>query len=321
MKLARQRVAAFLASPGRIRVVLLYGADAGLIAERSELLTRAVAGDEADPFRLVTVSRAEELPEASVALALGGGRRVVRLADAGEGAAGAVAAVLRGPGDALVLLEAPGLSPGRSKLLKLIDAHAEAAAIACYPEAGGELARSVRGWLAASGVTADDGVVAWLVSRLGADRALSRAEIEKLALYAGRGGAVDLVAAEAVVGDVAGLSLDDALFAATEGEVALADRALERALAAGAAPVTVIRGGLAHLSRLQRKELRPPLSFQRRDSYARALKLWSAPALALALDTFFAGERQAKRTGVPDGVLCRHLVLSLAMTAAAARAH
>ena len=41
----------------------------------------------------------------------------------------------------------------------------------------------------------------------------------------------------ACVGDLAGLSLDDALFAATEGDVARADRALELAIAEGATPV------------------------------------------------------------------------------------
>lgn len=318
MKLTRPRVAGFLANPGRVRVVLLYGGDAGLIAERAALLARAVTGAADDPFRFVTISRAEELPAAAVALALGGGRRVIRLAEAGEGAGDAVTAMLQGPGDALVVLEAPGLSPGRSKLLRLVEAHPDGAAIACYPEEGEELSRSVRRWLAQAGVAAEDDALAWLVSRLGADRALSRAEVEKLALYVGRGGTADLAAAEAAVGDVAGLSLDDALFAATEGNAALADRALERALAAGATPVAVIRGGIAHLGRLQRKELRPPLTFRRRDSFARALKLWPAPALVRALEDFFAGEREAKRTGVPDGVLCRHLVLSLATAAARA---
>ena len=318
MKLARQRVAGFLTDPGRVRVVLLYGGDAGLIAERSELLVRAVLGAADDAFRFATVGRAEDLVVESATIALGGGRRVVRLADAGEGAVAAVAAVLKGPGDALILLEAPNLVASRSKLLKLVEGHPEAAAIACYPEEGEELSRAVREWLSALDVAVDDEALAWVVSRLGADRALSRAEVEKLALYIGPGGRVDLGSAEAVVGDVAGLSLDDALFAATEGDVALADRALERALSAGATPVAVIRTGLMHLERLQRKESRPPLTFQRRGSFARALKLWTGPALAAALEDFFQGEKESKRTGTPDATLCRHLVLSLARTAARA---
>ncbi len=316
MRLARQRVAGFLRDPGRVRVVLLYGGDVGLIAERSGLLVRAVLGAADDPFRFTIVSRAEDLAAESAAIALGSGRRVIRFADAGEGAGEAVAAVLKGPGDALLLLEAPGLVVTRSKLLKLIEAHPDGAAIACYPEEGEELSRSVREWLVALDVAVDDEALSWLVSRLGADRALSRAEVEKLALYVGRGGRADLAAVEAVVGDVAGLLLEDALFAATEGDVALADRALERALAAGVPPVAVIRGGLMHLARLQRKEVRPPLIFRRRGSFARALKRWPAPVLAEALEDFFQGEREAKRTGAPDGVLCRRLVLSLATSAA-----
>ena len=97
--------------------------------------------------------------------------------------------------------------------------------------------------------------LAWLSAQLGADRASTRAEAEKLALYVGPGGRVDLDAAMACVGDLAGLSLDDALFAATEGDVATADRALELAMAEGASPVGVLRAGLMHLQRLHRVRL------------------------------------------------------------------
>ena len=120
--------------------------------------------------------------------------------------------------------------------------------------------------------------MAWLSDQLGADRVSTRGEAEKLALYAGPGGRVDLDAAMACVGDLAGLSLDDALFAATEGDVARADRALELALAEGATPVGVLRAGLMHLQRLHRVRLavdeglsaadavkgaRPPVFFRR----------------------------------------------------------
>ncbi|MGH7104166.1 MAG: DNA polymerase III subunit delta [Acetobacteraceae bacterium] len=316
MKLSRSRIAAFLKAPGPVNVVLLYGGDAGLIGERARLLIRAVLGAADDPFRFATIGRAEDLPGEAVAIAFGGGRRVLRLGDAGEAAHDAVAAVLNGAGDALVVLEALGLVSSRSKLLKLIEGHPKAAAIACYPEEGEALEGAVRGWLAEEKVAADDEAISWLVARLGADRAQSRAEVEKLALYVGTGGRVDLAAAEAAVGDVAELSLDDALFAATEGAVALADRALERAIATGATPVGVIRAGLGHLGRLQRKELRPPLLFRRRESFARALRLWPAEILAVQIAAFFAGERAAKRTGTPDAALCRHLVLGLAQSAA-----
>ena len=329
MKLEARRVAAFLRDPGRARVVLLYGEDSGLIRERAAMLVHAVIGAPDDPFRVATVARAADLPAEAASVSLTGGRRVVRVLGAGEEARGAVTEVLDGHGDALVLVEASGLTPSRSRLVKAVEAHPEAVAIACYPEEGGRLAETVRTWLAEYDVSIDEHALTWLASRLGADHALNRREVEKLALYAGGGGRVDLAAAEAAVGDVAGLSLDDALFAATAGDAATADRALERALAEGATPVGVIRAGQSHLSRLQRAALavaagataaaaarEARVFFRREQAFIRALKLLPPDALTEACATFFRGEREAKRTGAPATALCRHLVLELAGRAA-----
>jgi len=327
MKLPRHRVSTFLRNPKEAKVVLLYGEDAGLIRERAAALIETVLGAADDPFRLTTLMRSDELPSEAAATALGGGRRVVRLPDTGEGAREAVATVLDGPGDALVLLEAIGLTPSRSRLVKLVETHPAAVAIPCYPDDDERLTEAARTWLAARDVTIDDEALAWLVSQLGADRALSRAEVEKLAVYVGSGGRVDLAAAEACVADVAGLSLEDALFAATAGDVAMADRALERALATGATPVSVIRAGLVHLARLQRaaltvaagasasvamKESRPPVFFRHQADFLHALQRWPATALPEVLEAFFQGEHDAKHTSMSDDALCRHLVLALA---------
>ena len=52
MKLDARRLAGFLRDPGACRIVLLHGEDVGLIRERAEALTRAVAGGLDDPFRV-----------------------------------------------------------------------------------------------------------------------------------------------------------------------------------------------------------------------------------------------------------------------------
>ena len=82
-KLDARRIQGFLADPGATRVVLLFGEDTGLVRERGDMLTRAVAGD--DPFRLVELPRdvaAKDvtlLPAAPATPALTGGRRLVRV--------------------------------------------------------------------------------------------------------------------------------------------------------------------------------------------------------------------------------------------------
>jgi DNA polymerase-3 subunit delta len=184
-------------------------------------------------------------------------------------------------------------------------------------------------------VSIDPDALAWIGDQLGADRVSTRSESEKLALYAGPGGRIDLEAAMACVGDLAGLSLDDALFAATEGDVARADRALELAMAEGGTAVGVVRAGLLHLQRLHRarlavdegqsgadavKNARPPVFFRRIGAFSRALDFWGSESLMSAMAGLAETERACKRTGAPDLVLARNAILALARRAAAARA-
>ncbi len=309
-------------------MVLLYGDDAGLIRDRAEALVRAVAGSLDDPFLVAELSRdtAGDLAAEAASLPLTGGRRVVRLREATDAATPGVKAVLDGGGQALVVLEAGALPP-RSKLRALAEAAPDAAAIACYPEEGAALEATIRAVLGEFGVAAAPDALAWLAGQLGADRASTRRELEKLALYAGPGGKVDVDAAMACVGDFAGLSLDDAVFAATEGDVALADRALEVAMGEGAAPVQVLRATLIHLQRLQRaraamadgasaeeamRSLRPPVFFRRTAAFKRALSLWDTRALDAAAQAMTEAERQCKRTGLPDVTISRAALLTLA---------
>jgi DNA polymerase III subunit delta len=334
VKLDARRLPAFLRDPGSCRVVLLHGEDPGLIRERAEILVRQVAGSLDDPFRVAELDRDDvaHLPDEAASLSLMGGRRVVRMRETPEVAANAVEAVLNGKGDALLVLEAGALPP-RSRLRAVVEKAPDAAAIGCYPEEGRALEETIRAALQAEGITADSEALAWLAGRLGADRASTRAEIEKLGLYVGRGGRVDMEAAAACVGDVAGLSLEDALFAATVGDVAMTDRALEMAIAEGATPVGVVRAMLGHLHRLHRarlavdggaspaeaaKSARPPVFFRRVNAFVRALALWPAPALAAAMVALADAERACKRTGAPDGAICRHAVLTVARRAAQA---
>jgi DNA polymerase-3 subunit delta len=333
VKLPPQRVGAFLREPGACRVVLLYGEDHGMIRDRAAALVRAVAGSLDDPFLVAELGREDirRLADEAATLALTGGRRVVRLREATDAAAEQVGAILKGNAPALVVLEAPGLAT-RSRLRTLIEGAPDGAAIACYPEEGRALADTIRTVLSEAGVGIDADALAWVSDQLGADRVSTRAEAEKLALYAGPGGRVDLDAAMACVGDLAGLSLDDALFAATEGDVARADRALELAIAEGATPVGVLRAGLMHLQRLHRVRLtvddgqsaadavrgaRPPVFFRRVTAFTRAIGLWPSAALMAAMAGLAEAERACKRTGAPDDVLARNAVLALARRAAA----
>lgn len=308
-KLDARRAAAVLADPGPFRAVLLHGDDAGLVRERAEALVRLVLGGQMDdPFRLAELTREEAarpgaLAGEAAALAMTGGRRVVRLREATDAHAAALKDALATRGEALIVLEAGELAP-RSKLRSMGEAEAEVAVIACYRERGEELAATLGRMLKEEGVGTDPAALAWLAGRLGEDRMQTRREVEKLALYVGPGGRVDEEAALACGAEGAAMDLDEALMAATAGEARMADRALSAAFAEGASPVGVLRSALRHVQRLHEAAvaggdagvLRPPVFFRHRAAFDRALRLWSPAALEAAGAALLDAERRTKTT-------------------------
>lgn len=326
--------------PERVRAVLLFGPDEGLVRERAAALVARVAGDPRDPFRVSELSGATlrddpaRLADEAAAIAMTGGRRAVRVREADDRLAAPLGDFLAAPmGDSLVVVEAGDLGP-RSALRRLFEAAANAAAIGCYPDSAPELAALVVETLRAQGVSAEGEAVDYLVAHLGADRQVSRAELEKVVLYVGAGGRATLASVAACVGEASALSLADALSAAGLGDAARLERALDLALAAGASPVGILRQAANHLRRIQlavarvragqrpdeaMARLRPPVFFKHRDEFARTLGRWSVEACARALDRLTEAEIACKTTGMPDEAVCRHALLTLAGEAARPR--
>mgnify|MGYP001766875292 CR=1 FL=1 len=337
MKLDARRIAGFLADPGDSRIVLVHGADLGLVRERAEALVASVT--QGDNFRLVEIPREQAqkdhglLASEAATQALTGGRRLVRVRNATDALAKALQEALAGPGPGIVLVEAGELQ-ARGSLRKLLEAADRAAVLPCYAERGAELAGSIARVLRELGVSADPAAVDWLAARLGEDRMVMRRELEKLALYVGPAGRVTEEDAMASLAEGSALDLEAALGAAVAGDVTTADRALESAMAEGAASVQIVRGAMRHIQRLHQARaameagaplkaavdgLRPPIFFKARPAFERALSLWSLPALEAAGQALLEAERRTKTTGIPDETIARAAVMSLAREAVRAR--
>ena len=339
MKLAGQRiqgfVTGFVAKPDpKIRAILVFGPDAGLVRERGEALAKAVAQDLDDPFRVASltgaalVSDPARLHDEMAALSFTGGRRVVRVREAGD----AVGALFDGfldappPGDSLCVVEAGDLA-GRSSLRKAFEGAENAAAVPCYadePEAVRQLVRAVLG---ERKVRASAEAQDYLVAHLGSDRGVSRAELEKLALYAGDGGEVGLEEAIAVVGDSAALTVEDVVLAAAEGDAPRLERTLARAFQEGESAVSILRAAMRHFgnmhlvgSRLASgvsaddafKGIWPAIYGDGRKRFIARLAHWPGRRAANALALLLEAERNCKRTGFPDRTICSDVLLRLA---------
>ncbi|HZB92896.1 MAG TPA: DNA polymerase III subunit delta [Stellaceae bacterium] len=338
MKLAPARLSAFLAAPdAAIRAALFYGPDAGLVRERADRLAAAIVPDRKDPFRIADLAAAAltadpaRLHDEAAALSLTGGRRLVRVRDAGD-TVGALFQRFLGdppPGDSMTLVEAGELAP-RSSLRRAFESAANGAAVACYSDDRRALEELAREVLGGHRIELASEALHYLAQHLGGDRLLSRGELEKLALYVGDGGKVTLAEAMASVGDSAQLDLDDVVFAAADGDTPALERALTRAFLEGEMPVSVLRALMRHFQRLHLtqariaegmseeealRSLRPPLFFKLQDRFRRQLRLWPERRAQQALELLLQAELLAKRSGPPPEAVCRDALLRIARRA------
>ncbi|HEX9465206.1 MAG TPA: DNA polymerase III subunit delta [Alphaproteobacteria bacterium] len=334
MKLDSRSTARFLKSPdAAVRAVLLFGPDAGLVKERAEALARTVVEDLADPFRVADLSGdtisgdPARLADEAAAIAMTGGRRVVRVRDAGNDTFEAFESFLDHPmGDALIVVEGGELD-GRSALRKLFEKAGNAAAIPCYRDEGADLAGVVRETLQRAKVKVDDDALAWLVDRLGGDRLVTRGEIEKLALYVGAGNTATLEDARALVGDSAEIGFDDLVNATAAGDVAEMERARARLDGEGIPAIAQLRAAQRHFTRLHlcsgmiaagRDEkgammaLRPPVFWKEETAFRAQLKRWTAARLAAALRRLLDAEIQCKSPGAPSDLIAARCLMALA---------
>ncbi|MDX6750828.1 DNA polymerase III subunit delta [Geminicoccaceae bacterium 1502E] len=330
MKIAPKAIESFIARPDpAMAVVLLFGPDAGLVSERAQRLGRGVVDDLQDPFRVSELvgDQLKESPgrlvEEAQALCLMGGRRLVRVRQAGDAAARALKLLLEiGRPEAFVVIEAEDLPPS-SPLRQAAEKAKGVAAIPCYRDEGRDLAAVVRAGLAERGLRAEPEALELLAASLGGDRGVTRSELDKLALYMGPGAGGQVGAADvaAVIGDSAVLGLDDIVFAALLGEGGRLERALDRLLGEGQAPVRILRAASSTLLRLVRLQAeieggapvervlegaRPPIFFRVRDRFKAALQRWRSPALLAALALLQEAETACKRAASPDQLICRH---------------
>jgi DNA polymerase-3 subunit delta len=250
-------VASFLKSPEpSCRAVLLYGPDAGLVAERASDLAatfaRRAAG-ETEIVRLDDRDLAEDPARIEVELRtrpMFAASQVVRVIAGASLDVPSLKALLAAPFDNALIIEAGNLRPD-SGLRKVFETNRSAAALPCYGDER-TLAALIDAALAEAGLHIDRETRTYLMTRLGADQALSRSEVTKLALYAKGAREVTPEDIEAIVGDAAETALETFVYAASGGDPAEALREMQRLAASGTESQSALTALGRHFTQLQR---------------------------------------------------------------------
>jgi DNA polymerase III subunit delta len=337
----RPDIERFLGRPDpAIRAVLIYGRDIGVVRDRGHQLAAKIVPNPDDPFDVALLTEQDladdggRLEGELAAQSLMGGRRLVRLRMTAEKpaadklAAEALDRHAKGElnPDAFFLIEAGNL--GReSALRKTAEKVAAAAAIPCYEDEPGDVARLVRELLAKDGVSLNADALQVFVQRLPKERGVARQEIERLALYLGPGSGATAAPAdlEPFLGVEPESSLFDAASDAFGGKLGDAQAGLRRAAQEGESGPAAVRAIGMHLGKLRRtltliKAGAGPqeaakasgVFWKQEREFLRQIRSWSLEELDRIQPQVLDADRACKTAGSPDRLIAERLALTIA---------
>jgi DNA polymerase-3 subunit delta len=320
----------FLRSPDpACRAILVYGPDAGLVAERAVTLAQIFVKRGNGPTEIVRLDDrdlAEDPARLEVELKTApmfASQSVIRVTAGQRLDVQALKALLATPSENALIVEAGNLKPD-SGLRKLFEAHKSAVALPCYSDEKFTLG-VIDAELAEAGLSIDRETRDDLMTRLGADQALSRSEVIKLALYAQGAERIEADDIEAIVGDAAETALDNFAYAVSSGDAKAALSELQRLASAGTDKSVALTALGRHFAQLHRvaaassggdieeaaKWLKPPLHFKRKQAFIAHCKRWGANRLSHALPLIQEAVRRTRRSPDLEDALAEHLVLTL----------
>lgn len=332
MKLAGPAALSFCDKPrAGVRAALIFGADAGLVSAAADQLAKTWLPDP-DPMNVIRLSDDDlrrdprQLADELVARSLLGGERLVRVRAERDGSSKALLETLGDIESGAILAEAAWIVEAgdlnrTNKLRAGFEAARLAAALQLYAEDEGAIAAFVSARLKAAGVALEPNAMQAFCADLPGDRRLATSEVEKLELYA-----LDLGRA-VTLGDIAAIApaeqprgADDAADAAILGDVAGADRAIDRFLDAGGNAISALRTLHFRLLRLTDAStgsagprLRPPIFDRDWPDYARAMRDWPPRKIHAAFAELYAAEKTCKQAGAPTEPVVRRLLERIAL--------
>lgn len=335
MKLPYARIETFAKKPDDgVKAVLLYGPDAGLIAERGKQMLHATVDDLSDPFRVIQFSfddikdDSARLSDEINAMSLMGGRRFIRIVDAASSMDKDLGdAVLSSKSDTLVVFEAGDLAP-TSSLRKFFESEPNLVALPCYKDDSGAVRKVVESRLREAGFMWDSDAVNYLARSFAGDRLVIISEVEKLITYMGNDKRITIDAVKDCVGDNVESSLDELCAAVAMRDLVQIEKNLQRILVEGMGAIAPIRALLRYFFRMQLVRgnmangmdeqqaigsLRPPVFFKQMDSFKEHLRVWNAGAIDSMIIALNKLEAECKQTGSPaELLLSRFLCVTIA---------
>ncbi|MFU0505091.1 DNA polymerase III subunit delta [Pseudaminobacter sp. NGMCC 1.201702] len=333
-------VDSWLARPStQAAIVLIYGPDRGLVAERARAFAAKTDLPLDDPFSVARLDGSElekdagRLLDEARTVPMFSTRRLLWVRNAaGQKALSDDVKVLcaEPPRDATILIEAGDLKKGAA-LRSAVETSEWGMALPCYADEAKGIDSVIDEELQSAGMSLTLEARQVLRRNLGGDRLASRGEIRKLVLYAMGRKQIELDDVKAAIGDASGLSYDDAIDAVLEGRVDEFDSIFARHTQSGGPPFLLLAAAMRQFQAIQLMRgameeggrtasaavasARPPIFFSRRTLMENALKRWDGNTLARCLTRLQEAVLQTRRRPNLSVAIARQALLGIALEA------
>jgi DNA polymerase-3 subunit delta len=207
-------------------------------------------------------------------------------------------------------------------LRALFEGHGKLAALPCYRDENVQIDGLIAQAFRSHGIRAEREVVQYLAANLGADRQVTRSEIEKIVLYCGEGAELTLAEAIDLVGNSAELTLDDLCNALADGNIRGVDRIMQKLVRENTQPIQILRALQRYFLRLHLaaakmkqqgisadqviNDMKPKVFFKQVPILRRQLMTWSLTMLESALLMLTKAEQASKETGSSPEAQLQH---------------
>ncbi len=341
MKVPPRQISTFLRRPPvGIRAALLHGTDAGLIAERSQTLALLYAADPDDIFSVTRLDGDQLVGEpcliadAAASITIFSDVRLVIVKGRGSDLLEACKLALASDlSTSFVVVEANDTT-ARHAVVKLFEGADNAAAIGCYEDNDTDITTLVQQIMARDQITIAEDAIRLITSRLGSNRMVSRMEIEKLSLFAGKGGSLSIDEVSVALGDSASLTINDIASAAADGDSGVLKHTLAKAWHEDMSAIMVLRGCQNYFQQIKIaalamangataaaaiRNLRPPVHFKLQHKMTLQVKSWRDTYGSEALNRLQDAEITIKSGGLDERVICSQCLLGLSLRAKSLR--
>jgi DNA polymerase-3 subunit delta len=309
---------------------LVFGGDEGMVRETVDRLVAAAAGPDPDPLNLIALdgdalaADPPRLADEMRAFSMFGGKRVISVRGAGKVAASLIENALAEPSaDTFLVLEAGDLKSTTGSLRGFAERAKTVAAIACYSDTTRSISTLIDETLAAHDLTIAREARQALIGALGADRGLSRSELEKLALYAHDERSVSIDMVTDIIADAGRHDTSTLLDHTFAGNLPFIEGEANRLFAAGTHPSAVLTQAIGHVM-LLRKIARSSLDevarsarihFSRMALLERAQQRWTETRLAQIFPLLAEAMRQTRASARLADVITIRALWSIARMA------